>query len=309
MCNGAVRVCGGWSEVCVWVTGNGSWPTFADGDRVRTRQLRRAAISPEEYRQIRDAVHSQSLRALRRQFDYGKRVRTAAGLIELAHWVRRILHEDGQVYTLTERAAAFEIAACEAVADQWSELEGVACEPLILTGPADRMLLYRCLLHAGFSSEQRAGFVEILSGTYRQHADWISQRARARERAAGSSGTECLWRDSIEETLAALEEIEPIPVGYAQTQGLQLEVDRLHEEGRRLEKECAELRDDLEFAEERARRAHARLKTADGDLVQVRRQLRDASEAVEMLCSERRARIRSEREAGTAHRELARLRT
>ena len=69
----------------------------------------------------------------------------------------------------------------------------------------------------------------------------------------------------------------------------------------------SELGEDLEFAEDRANRAHQRLKQLDSEVKELRKQLRETRENGEKLRSERRTRIKSERQSTETSRQLEHL--
>jgi vacuolar-type H+-ATPase subunit I/STV1 len=108
--------------------------------------------------------------------------------------------------------------------------------------------------------------------------------------------------------LQQLDEVEPLPVVVeGQENRLAREVTRLQEENLQRATELETLRGDLEFAEDRAHRAHQRLRQLDEEVQGLRRQLREARENGEKLRSERRSRIKSERQSVEAQRELEKL--
>ena len=85
------------------------------------------------------------------------------------------------------------------------------------------------------------------------------------------------------------------------------EVAHLQLENQRQADQLTELGRDLEFAEDRAHRAHKRIKQLDNEVKDLGKQLREARDNGEKLRSERRTRIKSERQSTEAARELEKL--
>lgn len=251
-------------------------------------------------------MENQSLRRLRRQLDYGKRARGGEGMAELYQWLGRILLDDGLVYSLEERALAFEIAACERLAELWPELHLAEPESLVVSGPLDRLLLYRQLLSGRYPPPRRAALYRLLHARYPRYADWIESRAAASDGTSGLEASGCLLL--LEQFLAGLEALEALPeeLGSADL-ALRAELTRLQEEERRRGTEISTLHRDLEFAEDRAERAHQRLRLLDEEARQLRRDLREFRENGEKLRTERRTRIESVRQSSQSQRDLARL--
>ena len=241
---------------------------------------------------------------MRRYLDYGKRVKSGQGMGELYQWVGKILLDDGQVYALEDRALAFEIAASEWLADQWDELQAAAAEVVVVSGEVDKTLLYRHLLSPANSLERRTAFADLLASRYRRNWSWIDACAAARrgEKGDGVAASMPLFS----EFLNTLEEVEPLTGGPGGD--LQQELEQAREEAAQGEGEITELRQDLEFAEERASRAHQRLRKLEEEERQLRRQLRDLKESTEKLRQERSRRIKLDRQAIEVTRELERLR-
>ena len=226
---------------------------------------------------------------------------------ELYQWIGKILLDDDQVYTLVDRSLAFEIAASERIADQWVELQASSAEVVIVSGPVDKTLFYRQILSPACSPGQRAAFVELLASRYKKSWSWINERAATRGEQGGyhASGSAQLF----DEFLSKLEQMDPLPVGSkGKSAPSKQELEQAREKASERDAEVVELRQDLDFAEDRASRAHQRLREVEKVENQLRKQLRDAKENGEKLRVERSRRIKLERQANEANRELERLR-
>ena len=233
------------------------------------------------------------MRHLRRQLEYGRRVRRQQGLAELYQWVGRILLDDGAAYSLEERAAAFEIAVLERLAGLWPELHLSSPLAAIVTGPVDRLLLYRQVLSDRYPLGVRAGLYQLLTSRYSQHGDWVEARAASLDEAATlvDSGCDAL----LQRFLGALSTAEPLPEPLGATLGSppRGEAEGLQDELRQRQAEAVELRRELEFAEDRAERAHRRLRRLEPELRQARQELREARQNEERWREVRRTRIES----------------
>lgn len=214
----------------------------------------------------------------------------------------RILLDDGQVYTLEDQALAFEAAACERLAGQWTELSAATPPLVIFTGSADKTALYRQLLAQAGDLERRAGFLKVLESRYKKNWEWIRERA-----AISAPADEPVGNRLLEEFLARLEAVAPLtPVGASGSREGALE--RLQQAAQASQAALGEMRQDLEFAEDRARRAHQQLRKLEEEVRRLQRQLREARENGEKLRLERSRRIQLDRQAAEAAGELERLR-
>ncbi|MBI2502819.1 MAG: hypothetical protein HYW07_06255 [Candidatus Latescibacteria bacterium] len=219
----------------------------------------------------------------------------------MRQWLGRILLDGNQVYTPQEQAQAFEIAACERIAEAWEELKRAIPELVIFSGPVDKVFLYRQILAVDSGLERQAAFAKILQTRYPKSWDWIAERAAARGWEGEGGGRDLL----LEEFLARLEEISPLA---REGLGQDRLVGFLQQEVRDKEAILRRLRDDLEFAEDRARRAHQNLRKAEEEGKLLQKQLREARENGEKLRQERSRRIQLDRQAAEAGGEVERLR-
>lgn len=256
-------------------------------------------LTPEEFSRFRVLVESQTPRALRRFLDYGKRLRTGQGLEELGQWLGRILLDDGEVYPLEDRALAFEVAACEYLAEHWVELQAPP-ESVTVCGPVDRTLIYRHLLQDSYSPERRSAFAHLLAQRYKRSWSFIERRASD----SGASGAFGAVQPLLTQFLGQVDAVEPL-----EGAGSSAELEKLRAE---VESQLAafdRLRGKLEDAHERTSRAQQKIEQLDKERVELRRQLSEEREAAEKLRRERSRRIRVERRAREADGELERLKT
>ena len=252
-------------------------------------------------------MESQSLRAMRRYLDYGQRCENRQGMEELYRWIGRILLDDGQVYSPEEQALAFEVAVCERLADLWPAWQDGDARQVVVSGDVDKVFLYRQMLARESPFERVAAFWKMLAEKYKKQAAWIGERVAAREDPVAYETSGCL--PLLEGFLQKMEEVAALPdvVGNEKSSQLERELEGAREENRKQDGELAELREELEFAEDRASRAHQRLKKLDEEVKQLRKQLREARENGGKLRNERRGRIQSQRQASQASRELEHL--
>jgi hypothetical protein len=230
------------------------------------------------------------------------------GLTQLSQWIARILQAEGELYSLAEIAAAFEIGAWEALAEDWRQLRGTEPERLVALGGSERVLLYRLLLDRSLPDAVRAGLSGLFQRDYPKHASWISERADAHAQIPqDAEGID--WHKQLQPFLQELASTEPLPAPGGGDPRVRQELEELQQLYAELEAERTSLAADLEFAEDRAQRAHQRLREMESQTQQLRKQLRDLTEAAVRLRDERRTRIRCERKANEAQRELAHLRS
>ena len=237
---------------------------------------------------------------MRRYLDYGKRLKEGAGLDEFYQWIATILLDDGQVYSSDEQALVFEIGTCELVADQWGGLAEGTPADLVLNQLVDKCAIYRLILQETAPLSRRIAFFRLLEKRYKKQYNWIEELAASKDRypfAASSGGR------LFSQFLLSLDESAPVSVAE---EGV--EVDRFLREIQRRNEEMEELQQDLEIAEERATRVQKRLRDQDLEVDRLKKQLRDERENGEKLRSERKTRIKSQRQSGEAQHELDKLR-
>lgn len=245
-------------------------------------------------------VEKQGLREIRRYLDYGKRIKDGAGLEEFYQWLAKILLDGGQVYAPEEQALAFEIGAGELLADQWAALNQGPAADLVLNQPLDKSAIYRLILQETAPITQRTAFLHLLGKRYKKHYNWIEELAlrSGRDLFVTSSGGRL-----FNQFLHSLDEIAPLPMADGGAVA-----ERFRRESQRQRDKLGELQKDVEFAKERAERAHKRLKDQDEEMQRLKKQLREERENGEKLRSERKSRIKSQRQSGEAQRDLDHLR-
>ena len=209
---------------------------------------------------------------------------------ELYQWLGRILHDRGQVYSIEDRALAFEMAVGEALADEWAILVAAQRRAIIAAGPVTKAVLFVHLLSGRHTIEQRATLLDELAKRYRK--TW-----RAFEQAAGSRPQGLLFAEFP--TRSLLNDFSASVAGYFD-EGQNL--SHLDEEA--WQQRVDSLEQDLEFAEDRAERAHARLRQAETQIKELGRQLRENRENGQKLRQERSRRIKGERQNARVEREL-----
>ncbi|MFC1526881.1 hypothetical protein ACFL6X_08745 [Candidatus Latescibacterota bacterium] len=248
-------------------------------------------------------VESQSLRSLKRYLDYDKRVRAGAGLDDLLRWVGKILLDDGEVYSLEDKALALEIGACESIIATWLEFEETPAATVAVAGPVDRLYLYRQLLAPENDPPRKAAFADLLNRGYRRHWSWLRERSLrvGEEGPAPASDADGHFRQFVQH-LGALEPLDLGAAGAGPREAeLRFELDQRQQE-------LVRLREYMEAARDRAEEAHLRLRDMEEEARTLRRALREESDAADKLRAERTRRIKADREAAEASRQLERLR-
>lgn len=243
------------------------------------------------------------MRALKRFLDYGRRIRQDHGLAELHQWLGRILLDGGPAYSLEDVAWGFEIAACEAVATAWPRLLASPADPVVVAGPLDRTLVYRHILASEASDARRRAFLDLLGERYRRQWIWIRDRAAASPEGETSPRTP-LAEGLFGEFLDHLSELDPLDLGQTTSTA---EVERLHQDVEASRKEAAKLREYLEASRDRVEASHQRVAALDEEAKRLREALREEADNAEKLRTERSRRIKSERDATDAARDLGTL--
>ena len=252
-------------------------------------------LPADEYSAFGARIEKQSLRALKRFQDYGRWADDDASLGGLLELASKILL-DARVYELEERCLAYEMLACEALACRpvfgQPETPGLV---VVLGGGGDKLSLYRQLLYPAEGGVQRAACAEVFAEKYRRHWDWIRQRQDARGAASGDES----WLGLFERFGVFLDEIEPLAAPPAAGPD---EAQRWREEAESQRAALDTLKNDLEFAEDRAERAHRRIKKQESEVQDLRRQVREERENGEKLRQERSRRIKLDRSANESQR-------
>jgi hypothetical protein len=261
-------------------------------------------IDSDQFDVFRTQFESQSPRHLRRFLDYGKRLKRGDAGDEFFQWLGKILLDD-QVYDLAEQSLAFEIAAAERIVELWGALEAAKPVHLFVPDPLDRLVIYFGILDEQASWEQRAAFWRLLAERYAKHWQWIEDICRARDEISVEFSSTSGGR-LFAEYSDRLRQSEP-SLGLVESATRQ----DLTEIERQVERDAAtivSLEADLEFAEDRAQRAHARLKKQDEEIQRLRRQVAEERENGEKLRSERRTRISTQRQSNQSQKDLEHLR-
>ena len=75
---------------------------------------------------------------------------------------------------------AFEIGACELLADQWEALQKEPAADLILNQALDKAAIYRLALQETAPIGRRAAFLHLLERRYKKHYKWVEELASSR---------------------------------------------------------------------------------------------------------------------------------
>ena len=263
-----------------------------------------------DYAEFQILVEDQGLRSVRKYLDYDKRTK-AGGMAELAQWVGKILLDDDDVYAVEDRALAFEIAAIESIAATWDTLESSPADPTVITGAIDRTFLLRQICSPLHDLGQKAAFMQDFRGRYKKQATWMRERSRmlARDEEISPFAGDSPGATLFSEFLDRLEVTSPLPhSGVGSGAPVLEELERLRSEAEAAKSKIAELTSDLEFAEDRDRRAHQRLREVEETERRLAKQLREARAEADNIREERSRRIKLEREVAEVRREEERVR-
>lgn len=253
-------------------------------------------LPADEFLAFGSRIEKQSLRALKRFQEYGRWAETDAGLEGVLELAAKILL-DAQIYELEERTLAFEMLACEALACRSDLPESPASGlVVVLGGRGDKLSLYRQLLQSHRDKQQEAACLQVFTDHYRRHWEWIEERHQHR---LGTQG-EGPWLGLLQRFCELLNEIDPLQPVSADG----AEANRWRKQAEEQHAELETLKHDLEFAEDRAERAHRRIKKQESEMQDLRRQVREERENGEKLRQERSRRIKLDRSASENQREI-----
>lgn len=261
-------------------------------------------INSDQFDDFRIQFESHSPRQLRRYLDYNKRLKRGDASEEFFQWLSKILLDE-QVYDLSERSQALEIAFAERIAEQWGALEAAVPVHLFVADPVDRLVIYLGIIDEEATWEQRAAFWRLLADRYAKHWQWIEDICRIRDEALVEFSTTAGGRLFVE-YCNRLREAEP-SLGLISS-GDSRDLTQIEEQAERDAAAIRVLEGDLEFAEDRAQRAHTRLKKQDEEIQRLRRQVAEERENGEKLRSERRTRISTQRQSTQSQKDLEHLR-
>lgn len=259
------------------------------------------SLTSETLVEFRALVESQTPRRLRGFRNYGERVRSNSGLPELRQWLGRILLDSSEVYSLKDKAQAFEICACESLAEQWPRLQTVAGRPISVLGTVDKTLLLAMAMHSNNDDAKKATYVGELSRRYIKTWKWIASRAQVQpERSDERFVNEPLAGEFINH----LCHLSPEMAGLTESD----ELGQIREELAKQERAADELTEEMRASSERAHKSQQRALELEAELKEVRKQLSGEEDAHERLRAERNKRISLERQARDAEKELQSLR-
>ena len=80
-------------------------------------------ISGDELTEFRELLESQNLRAVKRNLDFEKRIKSSEGLAELRQWLGKILFDDGAVaLRIAHSDGADEVVSFEEISRRSSQI-------------------------------------------------------------------------------------------------------------------------------------------------------------------------------------------
>ncbi len=249
-------------------------------------------------------IENQSPRQLRRYLNYGKKVKRGEIDDDFCQWLMRII-ADKEVYEQKERALAFELAVGESMVDIWETLGQANLVHLFIPGEVDRLTLYLGILNESQSWDERSAYWHLLREEYPKQWSWLRQVHEERI----TNSTKLFESATGQFFLAYCEQLRSeIGIETSSSGDANREVQRLEGEVKRGVEALKTMEKDLEFAEDRAERAHVRIRKLDEEMGRMRRQLKEERENGNKLRNERKIRISSQRESRQAQKELEALR-
>lgn len=255
-------------------------------------------ITGEELTKFRELVESQNLRAVKRNLDFEKRINSGEGLAEMRQWLGKILLDDGKVYDLDAKAMAFEIGACHGITREWEQLQNATAEVMTIVGPVDKITLYCIILDSDQAWSRRKACTLLFQQKYRKHWAWIEGLVAALASDRQDGDLDVFYRFFYE--------LKKSVCGDGASDSTE-QIARYERQLAAKRDELGRTEQDLEFAEDRAHRAHQRVKALDSERKELSSQLRLERENGEKLRAERSRRIKVERQSAEGSRDYERL--
>ena len=259
---------------------------------VKVRQRRKIDILEINLlSEVERSIEGQTLRQLKRFFLYEKLVKSGTLPCDFSTRLSRVLLDE-KSYSVTERGNALELIFCEIMNDQWDILQAENPDDVFYPKTPSRLQFYLKITDFKRSTRERASHLFAFMQIYKKHAAWF--REIGEFRASDKIGrTEANSGDALKQVMDLIRKVHPDFVEMEETVNMSI-VEELR--GKH-EKAVRQFEADLEFAEDRAERAHARLRRSEEERATFGRQLKTERENGEKLRQERSDRIGAQRKA------------
>ncbi len=242
--------------------------------------------------ELERSIEDHTLRQLKRFLSYEKDVKSGElsndFAIRLSRTVLTMLDE--RVYSLMERGNALELVFCELMIGQWEILEAERPNDVFYPKLPSRLQLYLKITDPKRPARERAAHLLVLKEMYKKHASWFREISAIRV-SGESDEYDDNYKGTLNQVMDLIRDAHPEFVDDEETVDIAV-LNRLRAEH---EKVLKQFEADLEFAEDRAERAHARLRKSDEERTTVSRQLITQRENGDKLRQERSDRIGAQR--------------
>lgn len=241
--------------------------------------------------EVERSIEGQTLRQLKRFFSYEKLVKSGTLPGDFPTRLSRALLDE-KAYSVTERGNALELIFCEIMNDQWAILQAENPDDVFYPKTPSKLQLYLKITDFKRSKRERASHLFVFMQSYKKHEAWFREIGAFRAsdqvgRAEANSG------DALKHVMDLIRKVHPDFVEVEETVSVSIVEDLRREH----ERAIRQFEADLEFAEDRAERAHARLRRSDEERATFGRQLKTERENGEKLRQERSDRIGAQRKA------------
>ena len=242
--------------------------------------------------ELEGSIEDHTLRQLKRFLSYEKDVKSGKLSNDFAIRLSKTVFtmQDERLYSLMERGNALELVFCELMIGQWEILEAERPNDVFYPKLPSRLKLYLKITDSKRPKRERAAHLLVLKEMYKKHASWFREISAIRV-SGEFNGSDDNYKGTLNQVMDLIRDAHPEFVDVEETVGIAV-LNRLRAEH---EKVLKQFEADLEFAEDRAERAHARLRKSDEERTTVSRQLIEQRENGDKLRQERSDRIGAQR--------------
>ena len=238
---------------------------------------------------IEKSIENNTVRQLKRFLSYEKDVKLGNLSSEFAIQLSKIVIDE-EAFSSDERAAALELVFCELMSSQWNVLETEKANDVFYPKTPTKLDLYLKITDSRRPIEERATHLMVLKEVSKKHVLWFKEISSYRTRQQPNK-TDETYQTTLHEVMDKIRESHP----EFREVGEFVEVSFLNSMRQEHERVLGQCEADIEYAEDRAERAHARLKKAEEERTSLSRQLNTERENGGKLRQERSERIAAQR--------------
>jgi hypothetical protein len=252
---------------------------------------------------IEKSIEKNTVRQLKRFLSYEKNVKLCNLSSGFAIQLSKIVIDE-DAYSSDERAAALELVFCELMNTQWNVLENEKANDVFYPKTPTKLDLYLKITDSRRPIEERATHLMVLKEVSKKHVLWFKEISSYRTGEQSDKMDET-YQKTLLEVMDKIREIHP----EFHEVGEFVEISSLNSMQEEHERVLGQCEADIEYAEDRAERAHARLKKVEEERTSLSRQLNTERENGGKLRQERSERIAAQRKLKELQRAFELLQT